>query len=91
MTKEQEQANREQLHRLLDAVLDVNGFEGRQKEKTGNKPTVFFSLFGHVANCEVKVYKTGWAEGKHSDLWNDFYFDEPMQVDELIRQLQRLV
>ena len=91
MTKEQEQANRVKLHQLLDLVLDINGFEKRQAEKTGDKPTVFFEINGHVADCDVSVYKTGWAEGEHSDMGGSFYFNESMNVDELIRRLQGLV
>lgn len=90
MTKEQEQANRDQLHRLLDVVLDVNGFEARSKGRTGEKPTVFVDISGHVAKCMVRVYKTGWAKGETDDLGSQFYFDEPMKIDELINRLGRL-
>ena len=91
MTKEQEQANRVALHRLLDVVLDVNGFESRSKERTGEKPTAFIDISGHVAKCSVRVHKTGWAKGETDDLGSEFYFDEPMEIDGLIRRLQRLV
>lgn len=91
MTKQQEDKNRADIHRLVDLVLDINGFEDRQKEITGDKPTVFFNLFGHVSNIEVKVHEKGWTEGRASDLGSNLYFDKPMQIDELIKRLERLV
>lgn len=90
MNKNQEKTNRAALHRLLDVVLDVNGFEKRQREKTGDKPTVFFELFGHTAECEVRVHKTGWAEDERSDMGSCFYFDRPLEIDELINLLEKL-
>lgn len=90
MTKEQEQANREQLHRFLNMVLDVNGFEQREKEKTGEKPTVFVYISGHVAKCRVQVHKTGWEKEEEADLGSEFHFNKPMKIDELIRRLGKL-
>lgn len=90
MTKSQEEANRAELHRLLDVVLDVNGFESRSKERTGEKPTAFIDISGHVARCSVWVHKTGWAKGETDDLGSEFYFDEPMEIDELINRLEKL-
>lgn len=90
MTKDQEQENRAALHMLLDAALDVNGFESRSKERTGEKPTVFIDLSGHVARCLVRVHKTGWAKGEADDLGSEFYFDEPMKIDGLIKRLGKL-
>lgn len=66
--------NREKLHRLFDAALDANGLEARTQEKTGLKPTVFFSFSGHIAACEIRVYDDGWKPG--SSVWNkEFHFD----------------
>lgn len=90
MTKKQEQANRAALHKLLDVVLDVNGFEARVRKETGEKPTVFVELSGHVAWCVVRVYKAGWAEGEDDDLGSRFYFDEPMKINSLIKRLEKL-
>ena len=65
---------REQLHRILDIVLDGNGLECRTREKTGTMPTLFFRYSGHVANMEVELYPDGWASGaSHSSF--DFYTD----------------
>ena len=91
MTKAQEDKNRADIHRLVDLVLDINGFEERQKEITGDKPTVFFNLFGNISNIEVKVHEKGWVAGRESDIGSNLYFDKPMQVDELIKRLEKLV
>lgn len=90
MNKIQKKANRVALHRLLDVVLDVNGFEKRSKERTGEKPTVFVDISGHVATCTVRVHKTGWENGEESDLGSVFYFDKPISIDGLIERLQAL-
>lgn len=66
--------NKEKLHKLLDAVLDANGLEARTKEKTGLKPTVFFSFSGHIAACEIRVYDNGWIPG-HYECSRCFNFD----------------
>ena len=55
--------NREKLHRLFEACLAANGLEERTREKTGLKPTVFFSFSGHIAACEIRVYDNGWTPG----------------------------
>ena len=90
MTKKQEEANRAALHKLLDVVLDVNGFEARQREETGNKPAVFIRLSGHVAECSVEVHKTGYVSGERSNMGSNFYFDEPMKISGLIKRLEKL-
>lgn len=62
--------NREKLHKILDAVLDANGLEERTREKTGLKPTVFFSFSGHVAKFEIQVFDNGWFAGEKK--WKEF-------------------
>ncbi len=66
--------NKEKLHKLLDTVLDANGLEARTQEKTGLKPTVFFSFSGHIAACEIRVYDNGWTQGLY-DCGRGFNFD----------------
>ena len=62
---------REQLHKLLDIVLDGNGFESRTREKTGTLPSLFFDFSGHVNNLSIRMYADGWHEGAE---WKDFDF-----------------
>lgn len=42
LEKKVEKRKREQIHRLLDLALDINGLEPRSQTITGNLPTVFF-------------------------------------------------
>ncbi len=54
------QKKREQLHKLLDLILDINGLEERKPESTEKKPTAFFSFYGHTNTIDAQVYKEGW-------------------------------
>ena len=53
---------RRDLHRILDCVLDINGMQESLKEKTGNHPTVFLSISGHVAGVRVDIHEDGWCK-----------------------------
>lgn len=65
---------REQLHKLLDIVIDGNGFEHRKREYTGTLPTLFFDFSGHVNNLSIRLYEDGWETGAHHQDY-DFYLD----------------
>lgn len=56
-----ERKKRELMHRLLDLVLDVNGFEKREADK--GLPCVMLDFSGHIAGVSLRVYKEGWEEG----------------------------
>ena len=45
LEKKVEKQKREQIHRLLDLALDINGLEHRSQTITGNLPTVFFEFY----------------------------------------------
>lgn len=78
--------NKEKLHKLFDAVLDANGLEARTKEKTGLKPTVFFSFSGHIAACEIRVIDNGWASGLY-ECGRGFNFDVDDEIpDEKVEE-----
>lgn len=78
--------NKEKLHKLLDAVLDANGLEARTQEKTGLKPTVFFSFSGHIAACEIRVYDNGWTPGGY-ECGRGFNFDVDDEIpDEKVEE-----
>lgn len=58
--------NIKRLHELLDLCLDVNGLEERCRDRTGNKPTVFFRLSGHISTVTIEAYENGWSmDGEH--------------------------
>ena len=42
LRKKAEKRKREQIHRLLDLALDINGLGMRKQNVTGNLPTAFF-------------------------------------------------
>lgn len=62
-----EAKQREQIHRLLDVVLDCNGLEERSQSKTGNLPTMFFRFSGHVAAVMMELHKNGWKADEAED------------------------
>lgn len=45
LEKKMEKRKREQIHRLLDLALDINGLEPRKQDITGSLPTAFFLFF----------------------------------------------
>lgn len=63
MTAEEKAKLREQLHTLLDIVLDGNDFEERNTRMTGSKPTAFFHLSGHVNELQIVLHPNGWDHG----------------------------
>lgn len=82
---------RKQMHRLLDIVLDGNGFEQRKTELTGRKPTLFANFNGHTNGVEIDIYETGWSmnnPGRRSLL--DVYLEEPLE-DSLIDKIEQAV
>ena len=68
MNKEKQ---REQLHKLLDIVIDGNGFERRNREITGTLPSLFFDFVGHVNCAEIRLFPDGWKAGAY---WEEYEF-----------------
>lgn len=64
MNKEKQ---REQLHKLLDIVIDGNSFERRDREITGTLPSLFFDLSGHVNSVEICLFPDGWKAGAYRE------------------------
>lgn len=78
MTNEQKNMLREQVHTLLDIVLDCNSFERRSRERTGTLPSLFFSYSGHVNLLRIDLHKDGWvAYGPADKVW-EFRLDKPI-------------
>lgn len=55
MSEEEKVRNRELMHKILDIVLDTNGFESRAREETETFPTVFLQFSGHVSTLDVDL------------------------------------
>lgn len=51
---------KEYIHKILDAALEINGLGARIKEKTGDKPTVFVEFLGHIGVLSVSIHENGW-------------------------------
>lgn len=88
--KKAENMRRRKLHRILDQVLDINGLEARTRLLTGDKPTAFFSINGHIGAASVSVDYTGWSPDCTTGFRRDFgmtpisYLDD---IDDVITQL----
>ena len=53
---------RRDIHRILDAVLDINGLEASEEPY----PTVFLRFWGHIGTVEVELCEDGWSDKKLS-------------------------
>lgn len=74
---------REQLHEILDMVIDTNGFESRSQDETGDMPTVFMHFMGHVNGLQISINKDGWASYKDYSFNRMYYLEEPLSVGEM--------
>ncbi len=74
---------RKQIHDLLDIILDINGLEPRQREKTGSQPTAFFQFSGHVAKVRIDVFENGWYTDAMWDIKTELNTDKPCPQSEI--------
>lgn len=81
MTHDEEKLLREQMHKLLDIVLDTNGFEARKME--GRKPTAFFEYQGHVNRLGIELDPTGWNPCEKSMSLMDRWLERPFTEKEM--------
>ena len=87
----EEKEKREKLHRILDLVLDINSFERRSVEITGDKPTAFLYFHGHVSSLNVSIHENGWVPYACPTYQREVYFDEEKQeLDEVIEMLEKI-
>ena len=56
---------REQLHKILDLVFDINKYEGKARD---NLPKTFFWFCGHCNSVIVDVHLNGWNPEKNPDI-----------------------
>lgn len=86
LRKKAERRRRNQIHKLLDLVLDINGLEPRKQEVTGNLPTAFFEFHGHIGVVEISVHTKGW----YPDADKDKGFWIPSDQKKLADGIQKL-
>lgn len=60
LKKKIDKRKRDEFHRVLDLVLNINGMEDRSRDITGDKPTVFLYFYGHTSEINVSVHSNGW-------------------------------
>ena len=70
------------------------GCRRASRKKTGNHPTAFLEISGHVAWVEVQIHRTGYADGISADLHLTSPFDVDMPLyetpmSEMIEVLKR--
>ena len=82
---------REQIHEMLDLVLDINGMEARTREKTGDKPTVFVRFYGHTCSLEIDIYKKGWSPNVGSDACERIYLDDLCEGSTPVKDVIKLL
>ena len=81
---------RNNLHKILDLVIDVNGLNPRTKIKTGNLPTVFLGFSGHVSLLEIDIHKDGWP-GKEIESYKFFLdFETRSKFNKIIKDLESI-
>lgn len=83
-----EEKLRNQLHEILDIVIQTNGFNQRRRTKTGTLPTVFFNYSGHVNSLSIDLHADGWATSQGPTKTWDLSFDEPIS-DNVIATIRR--
>ncbi len=88
LMEKMERARRRDIHRLLDLVLDINGLYPRRQELTGNAPTAFLYLSGHIASIQVTVTRDGWREDAGDDICVSAHTYEPGRISDAVRELR---
>ena len=72
MTKRQkkkaEKIKREAIHEVLDLVLDINGLQASKRDTTGDHPTAFFYVSGHICEIETQIHAKGWYPYSYPDV-----------------------
>ncbi|MBC5710348.1 nitrogenase molybdenum-iron protein subunit beta [Hungatella sp. L12] len=90
LEKKMEKRKREQIHRLLDLALDINGLEPRKQAITGSLPTAFFYFSGHTGWAEIQVHSDGWSTEDYPDV--NMYADTYSlgRLTDVVRRLNTL-
>ena len=87
MTNDEEKLLREQLHRILDIVIDTNGFEARTRSDMGTLPALFVDYSGHVNRFELAIYANGWQSGGHAEKLIDCWLSKPF-TEEFLQKVE---
>lgn len=83
LKKKSDKIRRNAIHALLDTVLDINGFAPRQRERSGELPTVFVYISGHVGNISIDVHSRGWYPDEYADFQANMRMEDSRKIHEI--------
>ena len=83
LKKKSDKIRRDAIHALLDAVLDINGLEPRERVETGELPTAFMTFSGHVGTIWIRVHSRGWYPDEDADFKSDAYAIDTRKIREI--------
>lgn len=87
MTHDEEKLLREQLHRILDIVIDTNGFEARTRSDMGTLPALFIDYSGHVNHFALTIHANGWQSGEYAEKLIDCWLSKPF-AEEFLQKVE---
>ena len=87
MTNDEEKLLREQLHRILDIVIDTNGFEARTRSDMGTLPALFIDYSGHVNRFALTIHANGWQSGEYAETLIDCWLSKPF-TEEFLQKVE---
>lgn len=76
--------------RIMELAMLINP-SCTQKEKTGNKPTVFVWFSGHCNNVLINIYPEGWSSNDEGFEQYDCFMDDDPKIGEMLNKaIERL-
>lgn len=72
---------KEEVLKIIGLVLDVNEFQPRKRDITGDVPAAWFSYCMSCASIEISVYEKGWGYGVRSSRNYSFGVDKPLDKE----------
>ena len=85
----------QKVNKILQLCFEINSFEQRSKDLTGDKPTIFVFFSGHISQIKVQTNETGWTSDTENDVEFVIYLHRPFeeikeQLDSCIQYLEEL-
>ena len=84
-----EKKRRQQICKLLDLCLQINGLQESERSLTGDHPTAFLRFSGHIAKIDVQLFPEGWDFGLEYSESDELRVDIT-KPDKLTRMIQWL-
>lgn len=66
-----------EIQRLHDLCFDIVDASFKNVSKTTDVPIVFYYLFGHTSNVEIRVFEHGWEADMKCDREFNLETDKP--------------